>query len=62
MPVVQISIKQGQSRETKQQLVAGVTDTLVDVCGSARERIHVIINEVGEDNWGRGGSLLSDLK
>lgn len=62
MPVVQINIKQGQSRDTKDQLVARVTDTLVDVCGSARERVHVIINEVDEDNWGRGGRLLSDLK
>lgn len=62
MPVVQINIKRGQSRETKDQLVSRVTDAMVDVCGSVRDRVHVIINEVDEDNWGRGGRLLSDLK
>jgi phenylpyruvate tautomerase PptA (4-oxalocrotonate tautomerase family) len=33
----------------------------VEVCGSDAERVHVVINEVSEDNWGRGGRLLSDL-
>jgi len=62
MPVVQVNIKQGRTLEQKREIVAKMTDVLVDVCGAARERVHVIITEVEEDNWGRGGQLLSDLK
>lgn len=62
MPVVQVNIKEGRTLDQKREIVARMTDVLVDVCGSARERVHVIINEVEEDNWGRGGQLLSDIK
>ena len=62
MPVVQVNIKNGRTIDQKRELVTRITDTLVDVCGAARERIHVIINEVEEDNWGRGGQLLSEIK
>jgi 4-oxalocrotonate tautomerase len=61
MPVVQVNIKNGRTLEQKREMVSRITDVLVDVCGSARERIHVIINEVEEDSWGRGGQLLSDI-
>lgn len=62
MPVVQVNIKEGRTLDQKREIVERMTDVLVDVCGSARERVHVIINEVEEDNWGRGGQLLSDIK
>ena len=61
MPVVQVSLKTGRSREDKRELVERFTKTLVEVCSSDAERVHVVINEVSEDNWGRGGRLLSDL-
>lgn len=61
MPVVQVNIKDGRTLDQKRELVARITDALVDVCGAARERIHIIINEVAEDSWGRGGQLLSDI-
>lgn len=61
MPVVQVNIKDGRTLEQKRELVSRMTDVLVDVCGSVRERVHVIINEVEEDSWGRGGQLLSDI-
>ena len=61
MPVVQVHIKQGRSLDQKRELARRITDALVDVCGAAEERVHVIIDEVPEDNWGRGGRLLSDM-
>jgi len=61
MPVVQVHIKEGRSLDQKRELARRITDALVDVCGAAEERVHVIIDEVPEDNWGRGGRLLSDM-
>lgn len=62
MPVVQVDIKDGRTLEQKREVAKRITDTLVEVCGAARERVHVIINEVEEDNWARGGQLLSEIK
>ncbi|TPM98239.1 2-hydroxymuconate tautomerase [Mesorhizobium sp. B2-1-3A] len=61
MPVVQVNIKDGRTLDQKRELVSRITDALVDVCGAARDRVHVIINEVAEESWGRGGQLLSDI-
>lgn len=62
VPVVQVSLKEGRTLEQRRTLVARTTDVLVDVCGSNRQKVHVIINEIEQDKWGRGGALLSDLK
>lgn len=61
MPVVQVHLKEGRSPEERRQLVRRITDAMVEVCGAVEERVHVIINEVPGDSWGRGGALLSDL-
>jgi len=62
MPVVQVNIKEGRTLDQKREIAARMTDVLVEVCDASRERVHIIINEVEEDNWGRGGQLLSDIK
>ncbi len=61
MPVVQVHLKAGRTVAQKRALVARITDALTEEVGAARERVHVIVNEVPEDSWGRGGTLLSDL-
>ncbi len=61
MPVVQVHIKEGRSMTQRRELVRRITQDLVEVCGAAEERVHVIINEVPTDQWGRGGTLLSDI-
>jgi 4-oxalocrotonate tautomerase len=60
MPVVEVHLKAGRTLDQKRQLVERITQTLVEVCGSAPDRVHVIIDEVPEDSWGRGGRLLSE--
>ena len=60
MPVVQVHLKAGRTVDEKRQLVTRTTDALVDVCDSNRDRVHVIIDEVTEESWGRGGKLLSE--
>ncbi len=60
MPVVQVHLKAGRTLEQKRQLVERITTTLVEVCGSVPDRVHVIIDEVPEESWGRGGRLLSE--
>lgn len=60
MPVVQIHLKAGRSVDEKRALVARVTDAMVEEVGAVRDRVHVIVDEVPTESWGRGGVLLSD--
>ncbi|HIK14280.1 MAG TPA: 4-oxalocrotonate tautomerase family protein [Leptolyngbyaceae cyanobacterium M33_DOE_097] len=62
MPYVNIQITQGATREQKAQLVKEVTDSLVRILGKKPEHIHIVIQEIAEENWGFSGLLTDDWK
>lgn len=62
MPYVNIQITTGSTREQKSQLVADVTRSLVNVLGKKPEHIHVVIEEIAEENWGFAGILTDEWK
>lgn len=39
-----------------------MTKTLVEVLDKQPEHIHIVIDEVDEDNWGYKGMLTSDIR
>lgn len=62
MPYVNIQILEGSTRQQKSNLVRDVTDSLVRELGKKPEHIHVVIQEISEDNWGFAGLLTDDWK
>ena len=62
MPYVNIQILEGATREQKAELVRDVTDSLVRVLGKKPEHIHVVLQEIEEENWGFEGMLTDDWK
>lgn len=63
MPFVNIKItRDGATTEQKRQLIAGVTQLLVDVMGKNPATTTVIIDEVDTDNWGLGGESVTELR
>lgn len=63
MPYVNIRItNEGVTAEKKEQLIAGVTQLLVDVLGKNPKTTFVIIDEVGTDNWGVGGESVANIR
>lgn len=62
MPYVNIQITRGADRGQKAQLVKDVTDSLVRVLGKRPEHIHVVIQEVAEEDWGFEGLLTDEWK
>ncbi|QZN96007.1 2-hydroxymuconate tautomerase family protein [Symbiopectobacterium purcellii] len=63
MPFVNIKItRDGATTEQKRQLIAGVTQLLVDVMGKNPATTTVIIDEVDTDNWGMGGESVTELR
>jgi 4-oxalocrotonate tautomerase len=60
MPLVQISVPAGSlTAEQKRDLVAGITDVVVEVEGipAIRPAVLVHVNEVVDGGWGTGGTV-----
>jgi 4-oxalocrotonate tautomerase len=58
MPVVNLQIPEGSyTPEMKQQIVAKITDAVIDVEGIPQLRPHVsvLITEITDGGWGAGG-------
>ena len=62
MPYVNIQITAGATREQKARLVRDVTDSLVRELGKRPEHIHVVLQEIEEEDWGYAGLLTDDWK
>lgn len=56
MPIVNVQItRENDTPEQKKQVIAGVTQVLVDVLGKDPETTFVVIEEVDFEDWGIGG-------
>ncbi|TWT42611.1 putative tautomerase [Thalassoglobus neptunius] len=62
VPYINVQITSGATREQKSTLVREMTDSLVRVLSKKPEHIHIIIQEVDEENWGYAGLLTDDWK
>jgi 4-oxalocrotonate tautomerase len=59
MPIVQISMIQGRTKEKKEELIKKVTDAIVEALQIPHDRVHIILSEVPRENLGHGGVSLS---
>lgn len=63
MPYVNVKVtRDGLTREKKAELVARITQTLVDVLGKRPEHTHVVIDAVADEDWGYAGQLTDDWR
>lgn len=62
MPYVNIRVTAGVPREQKAALVRDVTEALVRQLGKEPQHIHVVIDEIPEENWGFEGLLTDEWK
>lgn len=62
MPYANIQITRGASRAQKAEIVKDLTDSLVRVLGKQPEHIHIVIQEINEEDWGYAGLLTDDWK
>lgn len=56
MPVVRVAFYEGRSKEQKREVAEAITEALVRVCGSKREGIHVMFENVSKEDWVIGGA------
>ncbi|MFG2309385.1 4-oxalocrotonate tautomerase family protein [Streptomyces sp. NPDC048566] len=57
MPVVTVDWWKGNDRQKRADLVEEVTTTLARIAGCPREAVTVLVRDVEQDHWGRGGVL-----
>ena len=62
MPYVNIQITSGATRAQKARIVKDVTDSLVRTLAKKPEHIHIVIQEIEEEDWGFAGLLTDEWK
>jgi 4-oxalocrotonate tautomerase len=62
MPYINVQFTAGATRDQKSQLVREITDSLVRILGKKPEHIHIVIQDIEEQNWGFMGLLTDDWK
>ena len=65
MPLVTITLARREpatSPEKKAEIIAGVTDLLVQSLDKRAQDVVVLIEEIDPDNWGQGGITASEIR
>jgi 4-oxalocrotonate tautomerase len=57
MPVVTVQMWTGRNTEQKRRLVRAITDAMIEHANCRPDHLHVIIQDVPKDSWGRAGVL-----
>lgn len=60
MPVVTVQLFEGRTLEQKRRLVKAITDAMVEHADARPDALHVVLQEIPKNNWGRAGVLGSD--
>ncbi|MCW4017288.1 MAG: tautomerase family protein [Candidatus Bathyarchaeota archaeon] len=60
MPIVQVSVWEGMTRENKKKTVEGITKVFVDL-GVPKEAVEIVIYEAPKSNWATGGQMHSEI-
>lgn len=58
MPFIQVTIIEGRTAEQKEELIAGLTNTVNQVLAAPYENIRVCINEIPAAHWGIAGKSI----
>ena len=62
MPYINLQITRGATRSQKEVVVREFTDPLVRVLGKKPEHIHIVIQEIADEDWGFAGMLTDDYR
>jgi 4-oxalocrotonate tautomerase len=60
MPIIQVHLLEGRSREMKQQLISEITAAVSRTLGNSPDTIRVLLNEIPHENWGVAGLPMSN--
>ncbi|MGO4886179.1 4-oxalocrotonate tautomerase family protein [Anaerobacillus sp. MEB173] len=59
MPIVQVYLLEGRSKELKHELISEITAAVNRTLGNSPETIRVLLHDVPQENWGIAGMPMS---
>jgi 4-oxalocrotonate tautomerase len=62
MPIVNVQITRGATRTQKAAVVRDITASLVRELGKRPEHIHVVLQEIADEDWGFSGMLTDEWR
>ena len=60
MPIIRVEMFEGRDRDQKRKIISEVTDGFCRATGPSPESVNVILTDVSQDEWGRGGIAFAD--
>lgn len=60
MPLINIKMLEGRTIEQKRDLVAQVTEAVVQTTGAPAERVSIVIEEMPKHHFAQAGKLMSE--
>ena len=60
MPYINVQLTKGVTRAQKKTIVENFTETLVTTLNKKPEHIHIVIQEIEEEDWEFAGQLTDD--
>jgi 4-oxalocrotonate tautomerase len=60
MPTIRVELMEGRTPEQKKNLVAALTQAVVDTLGSRPEAVDVLLFDIRPGDWATGGKLWSE--
>lgn len=57
MPVIEVKMWEGRTKEQKKQLAEKITEAFIDIAKSDPQHIHIIFNDVKKQDWAISGEL-----
>ena len=62
MPYVNVQITKGATKSQKAKIIKDITDSLVTVLSKRPEHIHIVIQEIADEDWGFEGIPTDEWK
>jgi 4-oxalocrotonate tautomerase len=57
MPIIEVKLWEGRTREQKAELARRMTETMVEVAGCPTEAVYVLFSDYPKADWAEGGEL-----
>ena len=60
MPIIRVEMFEGRDRDQKRKIISEVTNGFCRATGASPVSVNVILTDVSQDEWGRGGIAFAD--
>jgi 4-oxalocrotonate tautomerase len=60
MPVIEVKMYAGRSREDKARLVKRLTEAVVESLGISAGAVTIILHDVSKEDWAKAGEIVAD--